>query len=223
MPLAAVLHLALRRAAKRTQRPSIEDLRSAFARAEEVTETKRKTRTGIVLRFPAPPKKLLGEPVLVRPKRRTQDEEELLLQEINGCKALLLEIVRRAAYDWVLYRSSARLLHKTMAEAAFHWLFTEEPGTPEWKEREQQGKYVTSFVGICDSLGLDVALVRTHIKRLTPKNVLSVGRPAEYRRREVFSSSSSEDVFSLPENLVDYEAVQAEVSEDEPPGNNFGR
>jgi len=26
--------------------------------------------------------------------------------------------------------------------------------------------------------------VRTHVRRLTPKNVMSVGRPPEYRRRE---------------------------------------
>jgi hypothetical protein len=221
MALAAVLHLAFRRAAKQPRKPSWEELRAAFARAEAITQTQRKA---IVLQFPTPPPPhklaVRGTPILQPTQRRTLEQEELLLQEINGCKALLLEIVRRAAYDWVLYRGSSRILHKTLAEQAFHWLFLESPNTSEWREREKQGKYVTSFVGICDSLGLDVDLVRKHIKRLTPKNVLSVGRPAENRRREVFSSNR-EDVFSLPKHLVDLEEVSGE-GDDESGGNNFG-
>lgn len=39
---------------------------------------------------------------------------------------------------------------------------------------------------------------------MTPKSVLSVGRPAEYRRREVFTSPG-EEVYTLPEKLVDYD------------------
>lgn len=115
--------------------------------------------------------------------RRDRDPA-LVLQEINGCKSLLLEIIRRAAYDWVLYRSSRRLLQHKLAEQAFTWLFKETDSHPDARERNDSGKQITSFEAICSALDLDPDAVRTHVRRLTPKNVMSVGRPAEYRRRE---------------------------------------
>jgi hypothetical protein len=136
---------------------------------------------------------------------RTLQEEELLLQEINGVKTLLLEIIRRAAYDWVLYRGSRRMVQRTLAEQAYRWLFLEMEGTSDWNDRIRDGKMITSFVSVCESLDLDPCTVRKHIKRLTPKGVMSVGRPAEYRRRDVFSGNGGdEDAYSLPENLVEY-------------------
>jgi len=108
----------------------------------------------------------------------------LIEQEIRGCKTLLLEIVRRAAYDWVLYRMSQRLLHKKLAEDAYTWLFEEAPAHPNWDERNRQGKHITAFLTICSELDLDAPTVRRYVRRLTVKNVMSVGRPAEYRRRE---------------------------------------
>jgi len=206
MALASVLHLTFRRAVRKPQRPSWERLKKAFAKAEAAASA----RTAIVLKLPdRKPRSAVASAaaVLPSPKRRTLEEEELLQQEINGCKALLLEIVRRAAYDWVLYRGSHRLLHKTLAEHAYHWMFVERDGGAEWTERGRHGKHITSFVGICEGLGLDVDLVRKHIKRLTPKNVLSVGRPAEYRRREVFSSSG-DDSYSLPESMASYGSTE---------------
>lgn len=208
MALAPVLHLALRRAVRQPPRQSWEGLKRAFAKAEEAT----KQRAAAVLTYPQRKPRQMGMAVLPTPKRRTLEEEELLQQEINGCKALLLEIVRRAAYDWVLYRSSRRLLHKTLAEHAYHWLFVERDGGSEWAERERHGKHITSFVGICEGLGLDVDLVRKHIKRLTPKNVLSVGRPAEYRRREVFTTTG-EDSYALPESLASYGSTEDTTEE----------
>jgi hypothetical protein len=120
----------------------------------------------------------LIEEIYVRPR-----DPALVTQEINGCKVLLLEVVRRAAYDWVLYRTSRRMLHKKLAEDAYSWLFMEEPGHPNWVERQSVGKHITSFLAICSELDLDADTVRNYVRKLTIKNVMSVGRPAEYRRR----------------------------------------
>lgn len=130
--------------------------------------------------------------VLALPRR--ERDPALVQQEINGCKSLLLEVIRRAAYDWVLYRTSTRIVYRKLAEQAFHWLFNEKPGHPDWKEREESGKHITGFVAICNALELDPDAVRIHIKKLTPKNVMSVGRPPEYRRREPALSSSDDSV-----------------------------
>lgn len=111
-------------------------------------------------------------------------EPAIIEQEIRGCKTLLLEVVRRAAYDWVLYRTSTRILHKKLAEDAYTWLFEEAPGHPNWEERAAQGKTITSFTAICSELDIDAKTVREYVRKLTVKNVMSVGRPAEYRRRE---------------------------------------
>jgi len=117
----------------------------------------------------------------------------LIEQEITGCKTLLLEVIRRAAYDWVLYRTSRRMLHKRLAEDAHTWLFEEKAGHPNWEERNRVGKHITSFLAICNELDLDADTVRKYVRKLTVKNVMSVGRPAEYRRRETCPSSMGEE------------------------------
>jgi hypothetical protein len=146
-------------------------------------------------RPPAPPKLTVAalvaevvEEVYVRPH-----DPALVTQEINGCKVLLLEVVRRAAYDWVLYRTSRRMLHKKLAEDAYTWLFEEGPGHPNWIERERTGKFITSFIAICNELDLDADTVRSYVRKLTVKNVMSVGRPAEYRRRSTCPPSMDEE------------------------------
>lgn len=128
-------------------------------------------------------------------------DEELLLQEIQGCKQLLIEIIRRAAYDWVLYRGHTRLVQRALADQAYRWLFVETEGSADYAERMRDGKYITSFEAICEGLDLDPGRVREYIRRLTPKNVTSVGRPAEYRRGAV-SRQSDEDVYSLPGGFI---------------------
>lgn len=135
----------------------------------------------------------------VRELRRPHSEAQ---QEINGSKSLLLEIVRRAAYDWVLYRTSTRLINKRLAEESYHWLFVEKPGSLEWAERCRSGKQLTSFVSICESLDLDPDNMRMHIKRLTAKNVMNVGRPAEYRRVDLRDGEEHTST-KLPPSLRD--------------------
>jgi hypothetical protein len=227
--LASVIHLALRRAARSAFVPpppvSFTAIRQAIARAESLVERPppppAEPQPGKVLPFrrpasvPPPPQ---PPPVpaarhLPAPPRPAYRDEGLIIQEINGCKMLLLEIVRRTAFDWVLYRSSRRLVQKVLAEQAYRWLFLENPGTSEWNERCREGKDVTSFVAICLALDLDPDKVRGHIRNLTPKNVTSVGRPAEYRKRDV-SSSSNDDVYALEGGLVSYN--ESAPSDEEP-------
>jgi hypothetical protein len=97
---------------------------------------------------------------------------------------LLIEIMRRAAHDWVLYRTSTRLPQRQIAEEAYNWLFVEGPGTPEWAERAKNKRELTSFLGICDVLSLDPDTVRSYIRGLTVQEILSAGRPPTYRRQK---------------------------------------
>jgi hypothetical protein len=97
---------------------------------------------------------------------------------------LLLEVMRRAAHDWVLYRASSRLLQRQIAEEAYNWIFKEDPGGRAWVERAYNKKELTSFVSICEVLSLDPDVVRTYIKGLTIKEILSTGRPPTYRRQK---------------------------------------
>lgn len=102
-------------------------------------------------------------------------------------KALLLEVILRAASDWVLYREHQRMMYREWANDAQIWLFEEEPGHPNWRERSGSGKALTSFVSICEVLDFDPDLVREHIRKLTPQRIVSMGRPAEYRRKRVMT------------------------------------
>lgn len=104
--------------------------------------------------------------------------------EPAGCKMMLIEIIRRAAHDWILYRTSTRLNQKQIAEEAYEWLFNEEPGTPMWVERATSKKEITSLFGICEVLGLEPDVVRAYVRRLTVKEILSTGRPPTYRRQK---------------------------------------
>ena len=208
MVLATVFQLSYRTASAR--RPSLTAARLALSRAERtIRESSGLARSPLyVLPTPLPvPSASLPPAPISKVRLAELPSEEQLLQEINGCKTLLLEIVRRAAYDWVLYRSSRRLVQVALAEQAHNWLFVEEPGTDEWASRMEDAKYITSFLGICESLDLDPGVVRGHIRRLTPKNVVSVGRPAEYRQRDVFSSHEHTDgAYALPAG-VDVDAL----------------
>lgn len=134
-------------------------------------------------------------------------------QEVTGCKMLLLEIVRRAAYDWVLYRTSSRLVQKVLAEQAYTWIFVEAPPHRDWNERIMEGKELTSFSSICLHLDLQPDVVRAYIRRLQPKNVMSVGRPAEYRKHDGYPSESN--TLGVSDRLVDHVFEQMAELEEE--------
>jgi len=104
------------------------------------------------------------------------------MREAEGARALLLEVIRRAAFDWVLYRTSTRIEQSILAKDAHTWIFEEDEDHPNFKLREREGKHLTSFVVICDSLDLDPDRVRGYIRNLTPNRVMSSGRPPENSR-----------------------------------------
>lgn len=112
------------------------------------------------------------------------DPEPIDVQIESGrCRALLLEILRRAAHDWVLYRQHDRLELKEIAERAYVWLFEEGPGHPWWKLREKEGRQITSFLAICDTVDLTPEMVRSRVRELDVKTIMGAGRPAERRKR----------------------------------------
>ncbi len=115
---------------------------------------------------------------------------------VRGCKALLVEILRRAAHDWVLYRSSRRLSRKRLAEDAYRWLFVESQSSLAGLERQRSHKELTSFVAICETLDLDPELVRQRIKLLREEDVVTSGRPAT-RRKTTQNVEDSGDTSAL--------------------------
>lgn len=124
------------------------------------------------------------EPSVYTPitKRTPPDPVGEQASQASGAKSLLLEIVRRAAFDWVLYRSSRRLDQKALAEDAYVWLFVEGPGHPNWKIRKEEDKELTSFLCICEQLDIDPEKLRNYVRALTPNKVMSSGRPPENSR-----------------------------------------
>lgn len=193
-------HLSLVYSSSRTPEENLKSMQEALTRVRRITtlppEPPAPQPTIVALDLPPERTSVLDLPARER-------DPALVQQEINGCKSLLLEIIRRAAYDWVLYRTSRRMLHKKLAEQAYDWLFVEEKDTAAWKEREESDKYITSFLAICEALELDPTSVRTHIKKLTPKNVMSVGRPAEYRRRDTTPSMPDEAPIAIDDRTLD--------------------
>lgn len=134
------------------------------------------------LRLVPPP---VPPPVLVPREVRKEAPPDPVgdkMREAEGARGLLVEIVRRAAYDWVLYRGSSRLDQKLLAQDAFTWLFEEDEDHPHWKVRREDDKLITGFVSICEAMDLDVDKVRRYIKTLTPNRVMSSGRPPENSR-----------------------------------------
>lgn len=104
--------------------------------------------------------------------------------EASNCRALLLEVIRRASFDWVLYRGSSVLQKRMYAESAYNWLFVEEPGTPLWETRVRSGRELTAFVTICELLDIDPDLLREQVRTLTHRDIMSAGRPAERRKHK---------------------------------------
>lgn len=100
-------------------------------------------------------------------------------------RALLFEIVLRAAADWVLYRNSARPQQQQLAREAYIWLFDEGPGHRHWQERLDDGGVgvLYSFLAVCEIAELDPGWVRKYVNTLTRRRVTAMGRPRIYRRK----------------------------------------
>lgn len=133
----------------------------------------------------------------------SRDWEPDSVRDGKRCQALLLEILRRAMHDWVLYRQHTKLQYRELADDAYTWLFEEAPGHPNWRIRltaefednvELTGsRQLTSFLAICEALDLDPELVRTRVKEMNIRSIISAGRPAETRKIKPNEISSVED------------------------------
>ena len=99
----------------------------------------------VVRRVEAKPK--IAAPILrvVKPPPKVESKEESTEErsawepsspyEGSRCKALLLEVLRRAAHDWVLYRGHSEITKRECAQDAFTWLFKEDEDHTSWKQR----------------------------------------------------------------------------------------
>ena len=125
-------------------------------------------------------------------------------QEASRCRALLLEVLRRAAHDWVLYRQSSRLNNKECAQDAYIWLFEESKDHPAGRHRASAifefddgdiagVRNITSFLGICEALDLDPDTVRSRVRQMDVQTIISAGRPAETRRMKRNEASGVEE------------------------------
>jgi hypothetical protein len=138
-------------------------------------------------------RKIIQRPI--EDEESTWDPSSKMAQiDCKRCKRLLLEIMKRAAHDWVLYRTSRRRESKELANDAFVWLFQEEPGHPRWEIRNKNGTFITSFVAICEALDLDPDRVREYIRKLDVPSILNVGRPTEVRKKGSPNTSNREEV-----------------------------
>lgn len=125
--------------------------------------------------------------------------------DASRCRALLLEIVRRAIHDWVLYRNDRRQREK--AEHAYTWLFEEKEGHPWHEQRKRSGMAITGFLTICEALDLEPNHVRECAKKMTPIQILTAGRPAERRTRAMEEPHYDEHGVSGPVSLSSLESV----------------
>ena len=151
--------------------------------------------TGALRAFRAPVDSPVSEPMkapVPPPLHSVAQPEELVrsvwdpelpetIQEASRARALLLELVRRAAHDWVLYRTSRRMDQRELAQDAFIWLFEERPGHARWVIRQEEGRHLTAFLSICSLLDLDANFVRNKVRQMTPHGIKMAGRPAENR------------------------------------------
>jgi len=132
-----------------------------------------------------------------------------VVMEASKCRALLLEIVRRAAHDWVLYRLSKKMTELELAEDAYVWMFEEDPAHSWARRREGTPKMLTSFLTICELLDLNPRVVRERVKKMTVKSIMTAGRPAERRRQYRDEPARVEDY-----SLVDGMSVPPEDESD---------
>lgn len=84
-------------------------------------------------------------------------------QSTDPTQRLLLAVVRRAVWDFVLYKDPTAANHELAVDAA-GWLFWDGQ-----EEEDEEGRY--SFLYICSILGIDPKKVRDHALRLTRADI----------------------------------------------------
>lgn len=78
-----------------------------------------------------------------------------------GARALWIKVIVRAAFDWVSYRDSDRLLQRKLAENAQAWIF-------------KPSRLFNGFENICLSLDLDPDRVRQWVSGLSKDQVAKI-------------------------------------------------
>lgn len=93
------------------------------------------------------------------------------LSEHECYRLLWIKVILRAAYDWVLYRSSKNSINRKIAKDAHSWLF--ESTTTKHKIESTNGPQIiqvdffNSLENICGFLDLDIDIVRKFASTLT--------------------------------------------------------
>jgi hypothetical protein len=162
-----------------------------------------------VQRFWTPPKTLeevtepeplstLWEPEGITDQELREAEDEILEvtpETLDGSqvRALMLEVIRRAVHDWVLYKNSRRMMYRELAHDAYIWLFEEDERHPWWRQRKQSDKQLTSLLYICEIIDIDIAEVRQGARNMTEKRIKTAGRPPERRRKHGEDTSYYEE------------------------------
>lgn len=103
-------------------------------------------------------------------------------------RVLLLNVIRRAQHDYVLYKNSSNPSEKRIAHEAYVWLFKEDYGHPNYLIRKRSGTTITAFLDICHVMSLDPEYIRECTRALTPRHIKTAGRPAEVRKGAISSS-----------------------------------
>lgn len=177
----------------------------------------------------------LPKPRVIKKPPRVEEDEDLApsawdpepVYEASRCQAFLMEIIRRAAHDYVLYRQARKMELKALAEQAYTWLFEEEPGHPAWKDRERAlfkiedeetgqpaievgTRRLTSFLSICEACNLDPEAVRDRAREMTVEQVTRTGRRIERRSTKSSDDSMSMETHSIVAD-IDIYALEAET------------
>jgi len=86
-------------------------------------------------------------------------------------RRLLLRIVYRSVYDWMLYRCSKQAPKRRLAAAGYRWLFL-----------EKDTSWIFSFGGICDFFGKSEEEVRVWLvmQDLRTISALYRGKPTTF-------------------------------------------
>lgn len=131
-------------------------------------------------------------------------------QELIGCRLLLLEIVKRAVYDWILYRTSRRREYRAVAGEAYVWLFEENEEHDNFLLEKKEGTHLTSFLTICEIMDVSPQFLRICASRMTAKDILNAGRPPDRRKPEKQDKGGIDEPFlhGLLETYRDYAPIE---------------
>lgn len=85
-------------------------------------------------------------------------------QDGEGERLLLASIIRRAAFDIVLYRNAPRLVDRRLGVGAYNWMFRDP------------NNHFTAFENICELLNEDPVWIRQQTLNLRRTDIMKIGR-----------------------------------------------